>query len=179
MDLTDLKGSVEMINRAEEMLACYFWVRMEGIVALWYLKSDHEYVNRIIETMTAWSFNERCYEEIMKVIDEERNMDNECRMIAEFFVYMIDNEENGPTPVDVLSPYLTESERSELIQIYESMKREIKEVLKLDYFENKAKVKAEQRRFMGESRFKEAEKDVSMLGLLGVLIKRNFRIPEE
>lgn len=78
-----------------------------------------------------------------------------------------------------MSPYLTESERSELIQIYESMKREIKEVLKLDYFENKAKVKAEQRRFMGESRFKEAEKDVSMLGLLGVLIKRNFRIPEE
>lgn len=27
-----------MIKRAEEMLACYFWIRLEGIVALWYLK---------------------------------------------------------------------------------------------------------------------------------------------
>lgn len=86
-----------MIKRAEEMLACYFWIRLEGIVALWYLKSDQEFVNRIIDVMTKWSFSAHFDEEVMKVIEADRNTDNETRMIAEFFIYLIDNELDDPT----------------------------------------------------------------------------------
>lgn len=168
-----------MIKRAEEMLACYFWIRLEGIVALWYLKSDHEFVNRIIDVMTRWAFSTQLDEELMKVIDADRNTDNETRMIADFFIYLIDNELDDPTPVQVLSRYLTESETNEVQKIYESMKARIEQSKQAYYLDHdREKEEAVQRQIIGESRFKEAEKEVPMLMLLGALIKRNFRIPE-
>lgn len=168
-----------MINRAEEMLACYFWVWLEGIVALWYLKSDHEFVNKIIDAMTKWAFSPSCGEEVMKVIDAERNTDIETRMIADFFIYLIDNEQDGPTPVDVLSRYLIESETKEVQKIYDSMKTRIEQSKQAYYLDHdREKAEAVQRQIIGESRFKEAEKEVPMLMLLGALIKRNFRVPE-
>jgi len=168
-----------MIKRAEEMLAYYFWIRLEGIVALWYLKSDHEFVNKIIDAMTKWAFSPNCGEEVMKVIDAERNTDIETRMIADFFIYLIDNEQDGPTPVDVLSRYLIESEIREVQKIYESMKDRIEQSKQAYYLDHdREKERAVQRQIIGEGRFKEAEKEVPMLMLLGALIKRNFRVSE-
>ncbi|WP_296561263.1 hypothetical protein [uncultured Acetobacterium sp.] len=168
-----------MINRAEEMLAYYFWICLEGIVALWYLKSDHEFVNKIIDAMTKWAFSPNCGEEVMKVIDAERNTDIETRMIADFFIYLIDNEQDGPTPVDVLSRYLIESEIREVQKIYESMKDRIEQSKQAYYLDHdREKERAVQRQIIGEGRFKEAEKEVPMLMLLGALIKRNFRVSE-
>ncbi|KAF5087329.1 hypothetical protein DSECCO2_48910 [anaerobic digester metagenome] len=168
-----------MIKRAEELLACYFWVYLEGIVALWYLKSDHEFVNKIIDVMTMWAFSSQCMEEVMKVIDAERNTDNETRMIADFFTKLIDNNLDDPTAVEVLSRYLTATEINEVKRIYESMKSRIDQSKQAFYIDrDREKKEAVQRQIIGESRFKEAEKDLPMLTLLGVLLQRNFKIPE-
>ena len=129
--------------------------------------------------MTKWSFSTQLDEELMKVIDAERNTDNETRMIADFFIYLIDNELDDSTPVQVLSRYLTESETNEVQKIYESMKARIEQSRQAYYLDHdREKAEAVQRQIIGESRFKEADKEVPMLWLLGALIKRNLRITE-
>ena len=105
----------------------------------------------------------------MKVIDAERNTDIETRMIADFFIYLIDNEQDGSTPVDVLSRYLIESETKEVQKIYESMKTRIEQSKQAYYLDHdREKAEAVQRQIIGEGRFKEAEKELPMLMLLGL-----------
>ncbi|NLK28555.1 MAG: hypothetical protein GX306_09475 [Clostridiales bacterium] len=166
-----------MIERAKELLGYYYWVRLEGIVALWYCESDNPLINRIIDVMTEWSFNLKYHEETGKVLEENKNIDMESGMIVDFFSYMIHEAGHGKSKevVTVFSPYLSEDENVILCELYETINKRENELRELYHSEDELIKQAALDEFMLPSiRFKKEEIAIPMRELLFALLEENL-----
>jgi hypothetical protein len=165
-----------MLELAKELLCYYNWACLEGIVALWYCKSENPLINKIIDVMTEWSFHLKYLEETGKVLGKNKHIDMESRMIVDFFEYMI-NESTTRKPrevVEVFAPYLTEADSTTMRKLYQSINERENELREMYHSDNAAiKQEALDEFLLPAIRFKKEEKEIPMRGLLLTLLKEN------